>query len=717
MPPQPSPNYSQPKIRQIVLEAIFRHERLFWLTIAGIMLLVAVGTYLTPKKYQADAKLMVQNVRSSSPLTTTASDRLVTSGTVSAEQISTQVELLQSPAVALRAIGAGPAGSVSREKNREAEKLGKALSVEAVHQTNLIELKLLGDSPEQAADQLRRVIDAYFTERAGSGLSAGAASFFDEQLRFKQRQLQVDQELLSDFQVKHGISDLDEEKKLQTERISSLINQSLLAQTQLAAQRSRAETNRRQLVLTPARSSTIQRSITNQYSQEHLGTELVDLQNHLTELQKRYPENDRQVIETKEKIETVKKAEAGARSAPATEESTDVNPIYQQLSASLAASAGEMSAGAAEVAKINEQLEDARHRLEELNVATSQYDALKRDVAEAQRDFDVYAQKRDEARVSEELDKARMFDVSVVQPPISQSNQIRPRPKLYMAAGLVFGFLLATLLAIYVDTSSEMVYLPSQLDGLTGVRTVATVAEDDQANASSANAIAYRRILLAIRNALRHREQEIVAQTKGLLGGPTPENTAPGQNEPAEPMSYGRCIAFVSPLQGEGVTYIVNHLAGEAARQASFRVVVIDAALLLRQFAEKGDAGFALKKDKRAGYWELDTTIEVPDSKNHIPRGTSLQEVFSLRLRPMMAQLRLDFDYVLLDCPSLAESTLSGELDRVVDGYVGVVGAGYSRKQNIQGMAAMFEEASAPVLGYVLTRRRYPVPTWLHRLI
>lgn len=713
MPPQPSPNYSQPKILQIILEAIFRRKNIFWLILISITGVVAAITFVMPKKYQAEAKLMVQNVRSSSPLTTSPSDRLVTSSTVPAEQISTQVELLQSSLVAQRALGLAPSEAPSREKSLAAEKLQKALSVEAVHQTNLIELKLLGDSPEQAAEQLQRIVDAYFTERAGSGLSRGAAAFFDEQLLYKQKQLEMDQELLSKFQIEHGISDLDVEKKMETERISSLRNGYLSAQAQLAAIQSKAATNRRQLMITPMRSVTTERSITNQYSQERLNTELVDLQNRLTELRKRYPETDRQVVEVREKIETVRNAESSAKANPAKEQASDLNPVYQQLSAAVAAAAGEMSARSAELTTLEKQYKDSQHRLEELNQATAQYDTLKRDVAEAQRDFDVYAQKRDEARVSEELDKARMFDVSLVQPPISAANAVRPRPKLYLAAGFFFALLLATLIAIYVDTSSELIYLPSQLDSVTGVRTVATVAEDNQEGASITNGIAYRQILIALRTGLRNKEIDAASQTDRLLLASTEEQPSTMQND----AEYGRCVAFVSALSGEGVTYLVHHLAEEAALHASFRVVVFDAAMLLEQFAEKGNAGFALKKRPRGGYWELDVDQEIPENPGKPPRGTSLQELFALRLRPMMAQLRLDFDYVFLDCPSIAESTLSGELDRVVDGFIGVAGAGRVRKQHVDSMASLLEEANVPVLGYVLTRRKYPIPRWLHRFL
>ena len=67
-------------------EAVFRRQRIFllaFLTIFGAAVLLVL---LMPRKYEADAKLMVQNVRSQSPLSTTLSDRLIQQGDVSANR-------------------------------------------------------------------------------------------------------------------------------------------------------------------------------------------------------------------------------------------------------------------------------------------------------------------------------------------------------------------------------------------------------------------------------------------------------------------------------------------------------------------------------------------------------------------------------------------------------------------------------------------------------
>ena len=696
---RPMKTYAPPKLRQIITEAVFRRRRIFLLTlfvVVGIVFIVSVAMH---KKYEADAKLMVQSVRTQAPLSTNASERMVQQGDVSPTEVNSEVDLLQSQQVVRRALeGENPrvpdTPAAKIKEQEDVQTVQRHLTVEAVHQTSLINVKLLANSPEEAEAQLQAILNSYFEERAGAGRATGAAAFFDKQVEDVGKQLDTDRQALTDFEVKHDLADLDDQKKLQVQRVASIEDQ--LAQTNAALARTESRTfaERRQLALTPARTSTTQRQITNQYSQERLDTELVDLQNRRTELMKRYPPTDRLVVEVNDKIATTQRAINEAKLHPANETATDVNPTWQQLTSSVATSSGELSGISAQRAELLRQKREANDRLHELQEATVTYDALKRKLMQTQADFTLYSQKRDEARISLALDKEKMFDVALVQRPTASLDPVRPKPVLYMIAGLAFALLLGTALALYTDTSAEQVYTPAQLDALTGTRTISTFADEDDADANrDSNLLEYRRVLLAIRNGC---------------------DECDGRGSGAD---AGACVVFVSALRGEGVSYLVENVAREASRQASSKVAVLDMRQLLAKFEAEGHVSFGLKYDSGMECWVLAKNggAESGESVPVLHGGTQGQ--FSARLVPLLLEARKEFDFVLMDCPSLQESTLAGELDVCVDGYVAVVSAGMARKQNLEQMAAVLKETRAPLLGYVLNRRRYPVPGWLHRMM
>lgn len=682
--------YAPPKLRHTLAEAAFRRKGTLLLTLYVVGGLVLLGVVLLPRQYRATAKLLVQNLRSTAPLTTSPVEHTLQNNEVSPTEVNSEVDVLGSVAVARRTLGQNPTKPESKDDEKAVRQLKRRLTVEAVRQTDNIDVTLTGRTPEAAQQQLTELLNAYFEERASAARSAGAAEFFDRQVQGRGRVLDADQQALTAFEMEHGIADLEDQKKLQVQRIGAIEDQLRTTEAALAQQRSRVAAERNELARTPARSRTIERSITNQYSQERLNTSLVDLQNQKSELLKRYPPTDRQVVAVNEKIAITQRAVADARNSPAGETATDVNPVWQTLNAAVATSSGELSGLGGQEAELRRQRKDADARLNELEQATTTFNALQRKVTQSQADYTAYAQKRDEARIAQALDREKIFDVALVGAPTASPESIRPKA-LYLAAGLVFAALLGLLLAIYRDTSSEQVYTPAQLDTQTGTRTLAVFADEDEADRyGEGNRVQFRRLLFAIRSALGQPEIGVA------------------------PMPRGNCVAFTSAIRSEGVSTTVSHLATEAALQASSKVAVLDAAVLLHRFEAEGTVSFAMRFSEAKRHWMM---AQSDDSSSVVMRHGGTQGLFSTRLKPLLDQARGEFDLILIDCPSMAESTLSGELSRCVDGYVAVVGAGKARRQNLDDLRAVLKDVGAPLLGYVLNRRRYPVPRWLHRLL
>ena len=725
--PNPSASgFAPPKLRQVITEAVFRRGRIVLGTVVLVVGLTCLATLLMHRKYQSTAKLVVQNVRTAAQLSTSNVDRLVSQGDVSPTEINTEVDLLQSDEVARRALGLKQTLALGDERDDQAARdLEKRLSVEAVHQTNIIDVKLLANSPSKANADLQHVIDAYFEGRAGTARNSGAAGFFNAQLQAKEEQLNEAQAALTAFQVKNGIADLEEQTKLQVGHIATLQDQLAQAQSLLAAQRKRAGTQENQLKGTPARSQTTQRTITNQYSQERLNTSLVDLENRRTELLKRYAPNDRQITEIDEKMVTIRAAITEASQHPAGENATDINPLWQQLNLAVVTSGSEISALEGQTAELQAQIASAGKRLDQLEEASTAYGELRRRLQQSQSDYTLYAQRRDEARISEALDREKLFNVAVLAGPIASPEPVRPKPVLYVLVALVFSAFLGTVLALYVDLSGGEVHSPAQLEAITGMRTLATFSDAEPGeHLTEGNRLQLHRVLFAVRQATsaqaeEHQEAAMasVASAQGANGWP--ENGRSRHGLFHEDVRGG-CVALTSSLRREGVSYLAGHLATEAARQASSRVAVLDMYTLLRRFeserrrgAEDVDLGTHFDAGKR--FWVLNGEADA-ESENGVPEGDA-QGRFSLWLRPTLERLRRQFDLLVLDCPSLQSSTLAAELAPCVDGYLAVVGANAARKQNIEDLIAQMTVTSAPLLGYLLNRRSYPVPRWLYRIL
>ena len=84
------------------------------------------------------------------------------------------------------------------------------------------------------------------------------------------------------------------------------------------------------------------------------------------------------------------------------------------------------------------------------------------------------------------------------------------------------------------------------------------------------------------------------------------------------------------------------------------------------------------------------------------------------RMRSRLAELRTEFDYVLIDAPPLSLGNEAVLIGRGVDGLVMVLKANSSRRESVRKAIQDLENARVPVLGAVLNQRTFPIPQSLY---
>lgn len=80
------------------------------------------------------------------------------------------------------------------------------------------------------------------------------------------------------------------------------------------------------------------------------------------------------------------------------------------------------------------------------------------------------------------------------------------------------------------------------------------------------------------------------------------------------------------------------------------------------------------------------------------------------RMRARLAELRAEFDYVLIDAPALNPSNDVMALGHASEGVVLVLKANSSRREVARKAVKDFENASVRILGAVLSHRTFPIP-------
>jgi protein-tyrosine kinase len=188
----------------------------------------------------------------------------------------------------------------------------------------------------------------------------------------------------------------------------------------------------------------------------------------------------------------------------------------------------------------------------------------------------------------------------------------------------------------------------------------------------------------------------------------------------------GAAIAFTSASLGEGVSHVTQLFAVELARYTGRRTLIISAERLQSLGVEDylqmpwnchqtniENVWMLPTKKGRRNKFDDDETQELPQRSSLARVGRPGEEI-DTGLDPVDA-LRVAFDNILIDCRSLRTSSDAAVLASSVDGIVIVVEAGQARRDEILNAQRTIETAGGNFLGFVLNKRRYPVPEWLYK--
>jgi len=195
----------------------------------------------------------------------------------------------------------------------------------------------------------------------------------------------------------------------------------------------------------------------------------------------------------------------------------------------------------------------------------------------------------------------------------------------------------------------------------------------------------------------------------------------------------GVTLVLTSPAHGEGVSHVAQLFAVELARHTARRTLVI-AAERLRSL--RADDYLRMPENCHRtnieNVWMLPAKTrpgrngvnEARERGKRNGNGSEPDVLVPMKIeRPESAlshldpidSLRATFDNILIDCQPLKHSSDAAVLAASVDGVVVVVEAGRTRRDEILNARRTIEVAAGKLLGFVLNKRRYPVPEWLYK--
>lgn len=451
---------AQPVAMRDVASVIHRRKRALSITFFSVIGAALLLAFLLPNKYESSAELLVERARADaviSPEQTVGSQMPPTE--VSDADLASELELLQTNDILHKVVIenglAGPNPSPV-DIDKAAEKLDAQLKIDPIKKSNIIGVSYKSKNAQLSANVLTSLIALYMDKHLSVHRSNHEYQFFDQQAQLYKKQLAAVEKQISDAQFVAPMLTRDQMVGKRADLKASA--------TQTDADI--AETERRIASLKALEKDTPQRMVTEKKTSDNpqlmqiLKGTLLTLQLERDQLVAKYNPSYRPVQDLDKRIADAKASIAREESHPLRDETTDQNAAFQWVNTELAKTQAQLQGLLGKQRADAGLLSVADDNLRNLNVDSVKEQDLQRAAKTAETNYLLYSQKREEARISDELDASKILNVAVVQKPSVPAMHVHQRGKILLGGmvAAVFLSLAVVLLADYFDPRFRSVY-------------------------------------------------------------------------------------------------------------------------------------------------------------------------------------------------------------------------------------------------------------------
>jgi polysaccharide biosynthesis protein PslE len=427
---------------------------------AAVMLLTLVGSFLLPRTYYSDARLFVRFGRTAvmDPTATAGSGQVVSLYDTRESELNSLLEVLRSRSLLERvvdAVGAenilagrvsdtpdqkgptvGPAAPSRDPRHQQAlAKLEKSVSIAVPRKTSTIIIGCKAERPEIAQQIVAKLVAAYMDEHLRVHHTDGSHAFFQEQTKLLEQRWQAAVAKVRKAKDDWKILTFEGKRKNCETTIADIESKRLTAAAELSSSEARIKD------LTASIASLPERIPTQSVNSPNAGAdlmrqELYKVQSREQELLTKFSEKHPQVLAIRSTVVDLQKilAEQGDTR---TAETTAVNPSRQSLELSLLNEQANSQALKSRVIAMDQQLKTLQGELHSLNARESQLASMQRDVDLAESRYRAYAEKLEQARINDQLDKERISNITLVQPASFVAKPGGPRKAYVLGLGFV----------------------------------------------------------------------------------------------------------------------------------------------------------------------------------------------------------------------------------------------------------------------------------------
>ena len=432
------------------LAVLFKHKTKIVAVFFSIVITVTVGSFLLPPTYEAKSSMLVKFGRENLYRPEVGDKGAVISlGQQNQEEIlNSEIEILTNrdlmdkviTIVEVEKLYPDLIGKTYRNgvtpKDMAIIQFGKKLSVEGVKKSNVINVSFQHKDPHLAAQVVNLLLDS-FKEKHLQAHSDPKSSFLEEQLGEYRQKLTTSEDALQAFKQTQGVYALDEQRNL-------LLRQRMELDTAYKETQNRVKELQEKSASLKAQTRTLAAD-GNTFAVSEQGNiitsakaKLLDLQLKEQELLIKYKEDSPPVKDVRKEIEMTSDF-LYAQEKDVTTKGRTGNLVYQDVEKERIKAEADLRAQEAKLASLGPQIARVSSELKNLDRQEKEFQNLKRETAINEANYQVYVQRYEDARISDDMNRKKMANISIIQAAAVPINPVKPNILLNILLSIVLG--------------------------------------------------------------------------------------------------------------------------------------------------------------------------------------------------------------------------------------------------------------------------------------
>lgn len=470
-----------------VVMPLFRRRRVLLATFAGMFAAIMLLGLVIGPSYSSRMSILVNRERLDPLVTTEATTQLITGNNpVSPEEINSEIELLRSRDVLEQIVIANgrdkrqgfslidllrPGQTREDRIARAVKSLAKQLKIEAIRESNVIEVTYKSGDPQRSYGVLKSLGDAYIAKHVAVHRPAGSYQFFATEASKYHDQLLATENSLRKFDETNAVAAPDAQRTNLSAQIALSVGQLHQAEQAIAADEQRIREDRRQMSATPQRSTTLEASASNDKLIDDINAALLAAETKRTQLVLKYDPSYPLVQEADREIAQDRAAVDQAEQKRYVTETTDRDPTWEMLREDVARSETDLAAQRATRAATERSIQSIQAQMVALDQLSITEHDLRREAQAAESNYLLYLGKREQERSSNALDVTRIANVAIAVPPAIPVLPVLGWPT-FILIGLASSAVLGVGAAYVTDYFDPTFHTPEQVTGLLDIPVV-----------------------------------------------------------------------------------------------------------------------------------------------------------------------------------------------------------------------------------------------------